>query len=191
MLREVAASPVPAPATRHRAGALTLDDVWPAGTLVFACLVATLLAAEQTDYWWTVKLGEGLWTTHQLPQADPLAFTSTRPPYVEQQWLAQLLLGAVHAWGGLEAALLLRAGALVLTAALLYHAARRAGAAAAAAAVAGSLAMLIVVSRAGQPALLRALAADSGWQAVYCDAHAAIYLPRASAPGPVATCDAE
>jgi hypothetical protein len=145
LLPEVPASAVPARVVRHGGLAPTLDDVWLVGTLVFAFLVATLLAAEQTDYWWTVKLGDGLWATHQFPQADPLAFTSTRQPYIEQQWLAQLILSAVHAWGGLAAALLLRAAVLVLTAGLLYHAARRAGAVAAAAAAACSLAMLIVV----------------------------------------------
>jgi hypothetical protein len=82
---------------RRGAWSLSLDDVWLAGTLVFAFLVGTLLAAEQTDYWWTVKLGEGLWASRELPQADPLAFTSTRQPYIEQQWLAQLVLAAVHA----------------------------------------------------------------------------------------------
>ncbi len=137
--------PVPIAATRRPAPMLTLDHVWLVGALVFAFLTGTLLAAEQTDYWWTVKLGEGLWAAHQLPAADPLAFTSSRQPYVEQQWLAQLVLAAVHDWGGLEAALLLRAAILALTAGLLYYAARRAGAVAAAAAVACSLAMLSVV----------------------------------------------
>jgi hypothetical protein len=140
---------------RRGAWSLSLDDVWLAGTLVFAFLVGTLLAAEQTDYWWTVKLGEGLWASRELPQADPLAFTSTRQPYIEQQWLAQLVLAAVHAAGGLEAALLLRAVLLVVTAALLYYAARRRGAAAAAAAAACSLAMLSVVGGAAiRPQLL-------------------------------------
>jgi hypothetical protein len=39
---------------------LTLDAVWLTATLTFAFLVGTLLQADQTDYWWTVKLGEGL-----------------------------------------------------------------------------------------------------------------------------------
>jgi hypothetical protein len=119
----------------------TLDHVWLAGTLTFAWLLGTLLPAGAPDYWWTVKLGEGLWASHQLPAADPLSFTATRQPYVEQQWLAQLLLAAVHGAGGLEAALLLRAAILVLTAALLYYATRRIGAWPAAAAVACLLAL--------------------------------------------------
>src|SRR5262249_56572729 len=78
--------PQAAPSSRHLT--LTIDHVWLAATLTFAFIVGTLLQADQTDYWWTVKLGEGLWATGQLPAADPLAFTSTREPYVEQQWLA-------------------------------------------------------------------------------------------------------
>src|SRR5262249_56064934 len=86
---------------------------------------ANSYAVDQTDYWWPVKLGEGLWATGQLPAADPLALTSTRAPYVEQQWLAQLVLAAVHHLGGLEAALVLRAVLLVVTIALVFWACRR------------------------------------------------------------------
>jgi hypothetical protein len=154
-LHEPDAGAPAAVARRRGPRPLSLDDVWLAGTLVFAFLVGTLLAAEQTDYWWTVKLGDGLWATHHLPAADPLAFTSTRQPYVEQQWLAQLVLAAVHAAGGLEAVLLLRGAILVATAALLYYAARFRGAAAAAAAAACSLAMLSITGGAAiRPQLL-------------------------------------
>lgn len=133
----------------------TLDHVWLAGALTFAFLLATLLPAGVPDYWWTVKLGDGLWATHQWPAADLLSFTATRQPYVEQQWLAQLVLAAVHAAGGLEAALLLRAAILVLTAASLYHAARRADAPPAAAAVTCLLALVSIVGGAAvRPQLL-------------------------------------
>jgi hypothetical protein len=128
---------------------VTLEHVWLAAVLAFAFVVGTLLRAEQTDYWWTVKLGELLWATGSLPAADPLAFTSTRQPYVEQQWLAQVILAATHWLGGLEAALLLRAGLLVLSTWLLFHVCRRVGAAPAAAATACGLALLSVVGGAG------------------------------------------
>src|SRR5262245_36028924 len=91
----------------------SLNDVWLAAGLVLTVAAANSFPVDQTDYWWTVKLGEGLWATGQLPAADPLAFTSTREPYVEQQWLAQLVLAAVHHLGGLDAALVLRAALLV------------------------------------------------------------------------------
>jgi hypothetical protein len=129
--------------------ALTLEHVWLAAVLAFAFVIGTLLRAEQTDYWWTVKLGELLGTTGSLPAADPLAFTSTRQPYIEQQWLAQAILAATHRLGGLEAALLLRAGLLVLSTWLLFHVCRRVGAAPAAGATACGLALLSVVGGAG------------------------------------------
>ena len=79
-------------AARPRPLTLTLDHVWLAATLTFAWVVGVVMGADQTDYWWTVKLGEGILATGQLPTADPLAWTSTRTPYVEQQWLAQVVL---------------------------------------------------------------------------------------------------
>jgi hypothetical protein len=124
---------------------LGLDTVWLVATLAFAFVVGMLLQADQTDYWWTVKLGQELWATGQLPTADPLSFTSARQPYVEQQWLAQLVLAMVHQWGGLEAALLLRAVLLVGSVGLLYHVCRLRGAAAGAACAACGLALLSVV----------------------------------------------
>ena len=66
------------PGTACRSSPLDLDAVWLAATLTFAFLVGTLLQADQTDYWWTVKLGQELLTTGQLPTADPLSFTFSR-----------------------------------------------------------------------------------------------------------------
>src|SRR5438067_7852325 len=151
--RPAAAQPHSAPSVKHLA--LTIDHVWLAATLAFAFIVGTLLQADQTDYWWTVKLGEGLWAASQLPAADPLAFTSAREPYVEQQWLAQLVLAAVHHVGGLEAALVFRGLLLVLTIGLLYRACRATGAAAGAAATACAIALLSIVGGAAiRPQLL-------------------------------------
>ncbi len=152
----------PAPASTPRSAAavrpsalLSLDAVWLAATLAFAFLVGTLLQADQTDYWWTVKLGQELLASGHLPTADPLSFTATRQPYVEQQWLAQLILGATHQLGGLEAALLLRGVLLVLSVGLLYHLCRVRGAPASAACAACGLALLSVVGGAAiRPQLL-------------------------------------
>jgi hypothetical protein len=134
---------------------LTLDHVWGAAVLAFAWVVGVTLQADQTDYWWTVKLGERLLATGALPTSDPLSFTATRQPYVEQQWLAQLVLAATHRLGGLEAALVLRGLLLGVTTALLYALCRRQGARAAAAASACGLALLSVVGGAAiRPQLL-------------------------------------
>lgn len=138
-----------------RPPALTLDHAWLAFALTLAWQAGVLLQADHTDYWWTVKLGDLLLASGQLPTADPLAFASTREPYVEQQWAAQLILAAVHRLGGLEAALVLRGVILVLTIALLYYAARRARASAATAAGACALATLSLAGGAAiRPQLL-------------------------------------
>lgn len=104
----------------------TLDHVWLAVLLAATWSVVNTFPVDQTDYWWTVKLGDALWATGHLPTTNTLAITPTREPYVEQQWLAQLVLAMVHGAGGLPAALLLRASALTAAIWLVYAACRRA-----------------------------------------------------------------
>jgi hypothetical protein len=103
----------------------TLDHVWLAVLLAATWSVVNTFPVDQTDYWWTVKLGDALWATGHLPTTNTLAITPTREPYVEQQWLAQLVLAAVHGAGGLPAALLLRATALTAAIWLVYAACHR------------------------------------------------------------------
>jgi hypothetical protein len=132
-----------------------LDHVWLSATLVFAFLGGTLPKADNMDYWWTVKLGEGLLATRQLPTHDWLTFTATHTPYVEQQWLAQVVFAALYHWVGLEGTLVVRGLLLAGMSAGLFVASRRLGASAAMAAVACQLALpLIAGGAAMRPQLL-------------------------------------
>ena len=124
---------------------IALNHVWPAGVLTSGFIVGALVPAEQRDYGWTVKLGEGFWASGQLPTSDPLALTATRQPCVEQQWLAQVAVAVAHHRGGLEAALRLRGALLVLAIGRPFQACRRAGAVSGAVAVAACVAMHSVV----------------------------------------------
>jgi hypothetical protein len=145
-----------APARRWalRWPALTLDHVWLAATLTFAFLAGTLLRADNPDYWWTVKLGEGLLATGRLPEQDWLTFTASMP-FVEQRWLADIVLAVVHLAGGLEVALLLRGVLLMLVSTSLFLMCRKMGATAPAAAVACELALPLIVAGASiRPQLL-------------------------------------
>ncbi len=118
-----------------------LDDIWLAVVLAVTWSVVNAFPVDQTDYWWTVKLGDAIWNTGRLLTTNTLAFTPTREPYVEQQWLAQLGLAAVHRAGGLPAALLLRAVVATVALWLVYYACRRAGAGPSAAAAAALAAL--------------------------------------------------
>lgn len=106
----------------------SLHRLWLVVVLSTAFGVVNAFPVDQMDYWWTVKLGADLWETRQLPTTNTLTFTPTREPYVEQQWLAQLLLAAVHERWGLRGALFLRGILMVLVLGLLYHVCRRTGA---------------------------------------------------------------
>jgi hypothetical protein len=119
------------------------DHVWLAALLAATWGVVNGFPVDQTDYWWTVKLGDALWATGQLPTTNTLAVTPVREPYVEQQWLAQLILAATHRAGGLHAALLLRAVSMTAAMWLVYAACRRAGVGTSAAGVATLAALLL------------------------------------------------
>ena len=121
----------------------SFDHVWLAALLAATWGVVNGFPVDQTDYWWTVKLGDALWATGQLPTTNTLAATPVREPYVEQQWLAQLVLAAVHRAGGLPAALLLRAASTTLAVWLVYLACRRAGVSTSAAGLATLAALLL------------------------------------------------
>jgi hypothetical protein len=148
------ASPGPRGAGRLLAWA-TLDRVWLVAILAVTFAAANGFPVDQTDYWWTVKLGDGLWASGALPATDPLAFTSSRLPYVEQQWLAQVILAGIHRLGGLTAALLFRSTLLMVAVGLLFATCRRLGAGGATAAAACGIGLLLILPGAAtRPQLL-------------------------------------
>ncbi|HLH23006.1 MAG TPA: hypothetical protein VK066_10810 [Chloroflexota bacterium] len=112
----------------ERRSAPSLDRLWLVVVMCTAFAVVNAFPVDQTDYWWTVKLGTELQQTRQLPTSNPLAFTPTRQPYVEQQWLAQLILSALHDRWGLAGGFILRGALFALVVGLLYYLCRRAGA---------------------------------------------------------------
>ena len=95
--------------------------------MVTAFGLVNAFPVDQMDYWWTVRLGADLWKTGGLPTTNTLTFTPTREPYVEQQWLAQLILAAVHERWGLTGGLFLRGGVMALVMGLLYRSAAARG----------------------------------------------------------------
>ncbi len=123
--------------------------------LLVAGLGSGLMPLESIDYWWTVKLGELIWYTGGLPNGDQLVFTPIREQVIDGQWLAQLILYAVHRLGGVEAALALRMAVALAVAVLLLRSCvgRRAGIRAVAVSIASGL-MLILPGLAVRPQML-------------------------------------
>ncbi len=80
------------------------------------------------DLAYHVRLGDLMWSTHALPRVDSFTFTAAGRAWIDQQWLAQLVLAAVHrasGWGGL---IVLRTALIGATFSFVYAACRRSGA---------------------------------------------------------------
>lgn len=71
--------------------------VLSAGAIIALCAFKIL----DRDFWWHIKAGEIMVTTHRLITTDPFAFTREGLPYIAtHEWLAQIILYAAHALGG-------------------------------------------------------------------------------------------
>jgi hypothetical protein len=55
------------------------------------------------DLWWHLKVGQEIWRTHALPNADHWSFTAYGKPWIDHEWLSQLLLYVVWRIGGYQA----------------------------------------------------------------------------------------
>lgn len=56
------------------------------------------------DVWWHLKTGELITETHHVPHTDPFSFTHYGQPWVNHEWLSDLLIYDLYhlaGWGGL------------------------------------------------------------------------------------------
>jgi hypothetical protein len=105
-----------------RGASITRGDRLLLGTLVAVLgLVATLSPIRNYDYWWHLRTGALVVEQGQVPRADPYSFTAAGTPWVDHEWLFQVLAWAAHERIGPAALVLLKA-ALVLG--LLFLASR-------------------------------------------------------------------
>jgi len=84
------------------------------GTLVAVLgLLATLSPIRNYDYWWHLRTGALMVEQGRVPRADPYSFTAAGTPWVDHEWLFQVVAWAAHTHAGPAFLVLLKA-ALVL-----------------------------------------------------------------------------
>jgi len=106
-----------------------------APALVF--IATSLDRGYQTDFWQHLARGRLIATEHAIVSADRFTFTVPGRPFLDNNWLTQLLYHGVHAAGGLEAVQFLNAAVLAATFALLVRLCRQTSGSTGVAAVAG------------------------------------------------------
>lgn len=58
------------------------------------------------DVWWHLRSGQLIFQTHHIPHTDPYSFTKNGQPWIDHEWLSQILLYGTYkltGWGGLIA----------------------------------------------------------------------------------------
>ena len=94
--------------------------------LVFAA-VAGLFRLRAYDLFWHLAAGRWILEHRALPGEDPLRFTSQAVPWVDHEWLFQVVVRFVEQLGGLDGLVVFRAAVVVLLALLLLRSLRRQG----------------------------------------------------------------
>ena len=94
---------------------LSFDRLWLWIALLLPAFLSLLVALPAVDLAYQVRAGDEILAARALPAVDTWTFTVAGTPWVDQQWLAQVLLFLGHAAGGWELLAVLRA-ALVLAA---------------------------------------------------------------------------
>ncbi len=88
-----------------------------------AAAYACTHAAADPDLWGHVRFGLDLLRTRHLSSIDPYSFTQD-VPWINHEWMSELLFGLAYAGGGVPGLIALKAGVLAAAFALLFRAAR-------------------------------------------------------------------
>ena len=87
-------------ATRVSTRGFRLSHVWPVAALTFPIAVLTATPIGAIDLAYQVRAGDVMLSTHSLLRTDTLSFSVAGRPWLNQQWGAELVIGAAYRVGG-------------------------------------------------------------------------------------------
>ena len=103
-------------------------DLWyrlaDSGLLLFLATAAFALGCQElfdADFWWHLRAGQWILAHGKVPRTDPFTFGSAGRPWIDLQWLFEVILATVFAAGRVRAVVLMPAvvGTSVLLVALM------------------------------------------------------------------------
>ena len=95
--------------------------------LLLMALAATLSPIRNYDYWWHLRTGALILDEMAVPRADPFSFTAAGSPWVDHEWLAQVLMYLGHVLLGPGALVLVKSGLVILLGLLMVRYLQREG----------------------------------------------------------------
>jgi hypothetical protein len=112
-----------------RAGSITIGArPIPARRFFEAGVVLLVLASPivvapvvDPDLWGHLRFGLDMLRTHALARTDPYSYTAFGRPWIDQEWLAELILAAAYSLAGTAGLALLRLGLCIALLAVCYR----------------------------------------------------------------------
>lgn len=112
----------------HLAGRMlrpTLSELWVFLAIALPVLAALLATLPTVDLAYQLRAGAGIIAGRGIPATDTWTFTAAGLPWLDQQWAAQAVLGAVYGLAGWTGLAILRALMVALMTAFVLAAIRR------------------------------------------------------------------
>ncbi len=107
---------------------VTFDRLWIWIAIALPTLVALLVPLPAVDLAYQVRAGYEILATGAIPRMDTWTFTVAGTPWLDQQWLAQVVLALGHRVGGWEPLAVLRAALVAASTGVLVATAMTRGA---------------------------------------------------------------
>mgnify|MGYP006971710157 CR=1 FL=1 len=96
------------------------EFLWLSIPLFILLTLSFLLPVRPNDYWWYLRLGSEIASTHTVPIIDTFTQTQAGQPMVYHSWLSALLFFWTYKFGGISLTVFLRGLLLSLTYTLLW-----------------------------------------------------------------------
>jgi hypothetical protein len=112
----------------HPRWRLSMPQLWAFVAIALPVVAALASHMSTVDLAYHLRAGDGILSTHALPQVDTYTFTVAGRPWLDQQWGAQVLLGGAYRLGGWATLAIARAAMVGAIFFLVYQACRLGGA---------------------------------------------------------------
>lgn len=104
---------------------MTLPRLWAFLAIALPTLAALIAAMSSVDLTYQLRAGAQILAGGGIPAVDSWTFTAAGLPWFDQQWGAQVVLGAVYQVAGWTGLVILRAGLVALIFGCLFEIGRR------------------------------------------------------------------
>ncbi|MGA8150463.1 MAG: hypothetical protein WB952_05900 [Terriglobales bacterium] len=72
--------------------------------LALGLFIMAARSVTDPDVWWHLRTGQLILESHKVPHSDPYSFTKFGQPWIDHEWLSQILIFGLYrlaGWGGL------------------------------------------------------------------------------------------